>query len=68
MKKTKENLLKIEYDRLMTELRVWHILVECPGNASPADRGGMGTATKAGSGSSKESRLKSSPGASDDPP
>lgn len=45
--KTKDNLLKIEYDRLMTELRVWHILVGCPGNASPADTAeAWGTATK----------------------
>ena len=36
-RKTKDDLLNQEYDRLMTELHVWHILVQCPSNASPVD-------------------------------
>ncbi len=36
-KNTKEDLLRTGYDRLMTELHVWHILVQCPSNAMPAD-------------------------------
>jgi peptidyl-prolyl cis-trans isomerase SurA len=45
--KTKEDLILEEYDRLMTELHVWHILVQCQSNASPADTmEAWGTATK----------------------
>ncbi len=34
---TKQKLLKQAYDRYMTEVNAWHILVSCPANTSPED-------------------------------
>jgi len=34
---TRENLLKKAYERYLTDINAWHILVTCPPDASPSD-------------------------------